>query len=198
VNRTLAHIRANVIAYLALFVALGAGGAWAADKITSKDIAKNAVRSKHIKDGQVKAKDADLTKSRFASNLRAGNSEVLSELNLSVPVKRGDVVAVQGFASARDLDGPGGGGDTCFLYLDVDAPGFVTQASERVLGFDSTSFTRRYFSGTALGTSDFIAGSAIDYLVPANGRFRLEPAFAGGPLADCEIRDRGLAITVQR
>jgi hypothetical protein len=37
-------------------VALGGTGAWAADKITSKGIAKNAVRAKHIKKGRVKAK----------------------------------------------------------------------------------------------------------------------------------------------
>jgi hypothetical protein len=49
---------ANVAATIALVAAFGMGGAYAADKIGSKDIGKNAVKSKHIKDGQVKAKDA--------------------------------------------------------------------------------------------------------------------------------------------
>ena len=49
---------ANVTATIALVAAFGMGGAYAADKIGSKDIGKNAVKSKHIKDGQVKAKDA--------------------------------------------------------------------------------------------------------------------------------------------
>jgi hypothetical protein len=40
-----------------MFVALGGTSAWAADRITSKDIAKNAVLSKHIKNGQVKSAD---------------------------------------------------------------------------------------------------------------------------------------------
>lgn len=58
------HVRpwvtySNVIASIALFAALG-GGAYAASKITSNDIAKNAVLSEHIKRGQVKA--ADLSK----------------------------------------------------------------------------------------------------------------------------------------
>jgi hypothetical protein len=53
----LRHIRSNAVGYLALFVALGGTGAWAADKITSADIAKNAVRSKHIKRGNVKRSD---------------------------------------------------------------------------------------------------------------------------------------------
>jgi len=47
----------NVVATLALFLALGLGGAYAADKITSKDIAKDAVTSKAIKNKTVKSKD---------------------------------------------------------------------------------------------------------------------------------------------
>jgi hypothetical protein len=48
------HLRHNLVAYLALFVALGTGTAYAANQITSKDIARNAVKAKHIKDGQVR------------------------------------------------------------------------------------------------------------------------------------------------
>ncbi len=48
---------ATVVAYLALFAALATGGAYAADKITSGDIKKNAVKSKHIGPKQVKAGD---------------------------------------------------------------------------------------------------------------------------------------------
>jgi hypothetical protein len=40
----------TVVAYLALFVALGGVGAYAADKIGSKDIAPNAIKGKHVKD----------------------------------------------------------------------------------------------------------------------------------------------------
>ena len=50
----IAHLRHNLVAYLALFVALGTGTAYAANQITSKDIARNAVKAKHIKDGQVR------------------------------------------------------------------------------------------------------------------------------------------------
>jgi hypothetical protein len=46
---------ATVVAYLALFVALGGVGAYAAEKITSKEIKKNAVRAKHIRGGAVGA-----------------------------------------------------------------------------------------------------------------------------------------------
>ena len=56
-ERIKVHVRGNVVGYLALFVALGGTAAWAADKITSKDIARNAVLSRHIKNGQVKSAD---------------------------------------------------------------------------------------------------------------------------------------------
>jgi hypothetical protein len=44
---------ANVIATLALIVAVTTGGAYAASKIGAGDIAKDAVRTKHIKGNQV-------------------------------------------------------------------------------------------------------------------------------------------------
>jgi hypothetical protein len=51
-----AHFRHQFIGYLALFVALG-GTAYAAATIGSSDIQNNAVRSRHIKDGEVKNHD---------------------------------------------------------------------------------------------------------------------------------------------
>lgn len=48
---------AGVTATLALVLALGMGGAYAASKIGSKQIAPSAVKSKHIKNGQVKTPD---------------------------------------------------------------------------------------------------------------------------------------------
>ncbi len=47
---------ANVVATLALFLALG-GGAYAAATVGSGDIKNNAVLSRHIKDGEVKKSD---------------------------------------------------------------------------------------------------------------------------------------------
>jgi hypothetical protein len=65
------HVQSNAVAYVALFVALGGTGAWAADKITSADIAKNAVRSKHIKKKAVKTPkiaDRAVTADKLAAN----------------------------------------------------------------------------------------------------------------------------------
>lgn len=55
-SRLVKHVRSNIIAYLALFVALG-GTAYAAEKIGTKDIKDGAVRSKQIGDNRVRSKD---------------------------------------------------------------------------------------------------------------------------------------------
>lgn len=48
---------ANVMSTIAVFVAVGLGGAYAADKITSKDLAKGSVKSKAIKNRTIVGKD---------------------------------------------------------------------------------------------------------------------------------------------
>ena len=58
-RRTRIHLSyANVISTLALFLALGGSVVYAAGRIGSNDIKDNAVRSNHIKNGEVTAKDA--------------------------------------------------------------------------------------------------------------------------------------------
>ena len=52
------HVRRHGYGIAAIFIALG-GSAYAAATIGSKDIQDNAVKSKHIKDGQVKDADID-------------------------------------------------------------------------------------------------------------------------------------------
>ena len=72
------HLRSNAVGYLALFVALGGTGAWAADKITSADIAKNAVRSKHIKKSAVKTSkiaDRAVTADKLAGGVKGLQGE---------------------------------------------------------------------------------------------------------------------------
>ena len=48
------HFRANIVGYLALFVALG-GTTYAAATIGAGDIKTNAVRAKHVKSNQIKS-----------------------------------------------------------------------------------------------------------------------------------------------
>ncbi len=56
--RTALAPRTNAVAYLALTVALEAPTAYAADKLVGpRNLAKNAVRGKHVKDGSLAAAD---------------------------------------------------------------------------------------------------------------------------------------------
>jgi hypothetical protein len=48
----------TIVAYLALFVALSGTGAYAVDKIGSGGIKDNAIKTRHIAGGQVKATSA--------------------------------------------------------------------------------------------------------------------------------------------
>ncbi len=47
----------NIVATLALFLALSGGAVWAANKITSKQIGKGAVKNKNLAKNAVKAKN---------------------------------------------------------------------------------------------------------------------------------------------
>ncbi|HEX8102687.1 MAG TPA: hypothetical protein VF533_08755 [Solirubrobacteraceae bacterium] len=56
-GRALRYVRQNAIAFLALFVALGGTGAYAADTIGSADIVDESILSVDLKNGQVAAAD---------------------------------------------------------------------------------------------------------------------------------------------
>jgi hypothetical protein len=56
-KKTLNHLSRNAVAYVALVAAVGTGSAFAAEKIGSHDVAKNAIRSKHVKDGSLRPAD---------------------------------------------------------------------------------------------------------------------------------------------
>ena len=55
-GRLAAHVNRNAYGLIAIFIALG-GSAYAAATIGADDIKDNAVRSKHVKDGQIKGDD---------------------------------------------------------------------------------------------------------------------------------------------
>lgn len=98
---------ANVVSTLALVLALGLGGAYAASKIGSKDIKRGAVRSKTIKDRTIKGKDvgdAGLTGADLADG-----SVAAADLAPSPPVVNLQL-------------GNGGEGDCLWLDGTVDFP----------------------------------------------------------------------------
>jgi len=98
IARVRQHVRANVIGYVALFVALGSTGAWAADKITSHDIARNAVHAKHIKAASVKTRkiaDDAVTNGKLGSK---------SKSRWVVATNAGDIVRSKGVVSSTMID----------------------------------------------------------------------------------------------
>src|SRR5215217_6129909 len=56
-KRIVRHVRANVVAYLALFIALGGTSAYAANTIGSADIIDESIQSVDLKNGEVKNGD---------------------------------------------------------------------------------------------------------------------------------------------
>lgn len=56
-RRLAAHARQHVVAYLALFLALGGGSAYAANTIGSADVIDESLLSVDLKNGQVKGTD---------------------------------------------------------------------------------------------------------------------------------------------
>jgi len=62
------HLRRNLVGYVALFLALGVGTAWAVER--------NSIRSRHIVNGQVKAKDTESTQvqARVDGNCEPGSA----------------------------------------------------------------------------------------------------------------------------
>jgi hypothetical protein len=97
----------TVVAYLALFLAVSTGGAWAATKIGAADIKKNAIRTAHIKDGQVRARDlhaAAVTAGKLAANAVSGASVADGSLS-------GGDIADGTVTGAKVADGSLAGGD---------------------------------------------------------------------------------------
>src|SRR5215207_10632882 len=101
-SRLTAHVRANVVAYLALFVALG-GTSYAAIRLPA-----NSVGTKQIKTGAVRASDVQ-DGSLLATDFRAG------QLPAGAP-------GAPGAPGARGATGPAGPGATKLLF-NVPTPG---------------------------------------------------------------------------
>jgi hypothetical protein len=84
VNRLMGHLKGNLIAYLALFIALGGTG-YAVSKVGPQDIERNAIRKKHVKRNAIRAEEI---KRRAVRSAEIANGQVqLGDLN------RGSVAA---------------------------------------------------------------------------------------------------------
>jgi hypothetical protein len=134
VTTLLTHLRRNVVAYLALLVALGTGTAYAAaaipnGSITAAKLHTNAVTSTKIKNGTVKPKD--LKKPTFvqSTNLSLGTPPTVPDVislapyDFALPAKGRTSVTV--FIPTIGGNACGGGEQpTIGLYIDnVPMPG---------------------------------------------------------------------------
>ena len=87
---------ANVMSVIAVFIALG-GSAYAVMKIGPKDIRRNAVRSKHIKQGQVKPGDL--------APLPGPKAIAANPLTATDPCNSGTTLVLCGFFDDSPTDG---------------------------------------------------------------------------------------------
>lgn len=139
------HIRRNLVAYLALFMAVGSGTAWAAslpsNSVGSKQLKSNAVTSAKVKDGSLTR--ADLA----ADALASGGS---GQQGPAGPQGQRGPAGPQGPAGAQGVPGqtgpqgppgpagPGGGQATVEGWHVIGAPGepfFVANGGEHSLAW---------------------------------------------------------------
>jgi hypothetical protein len=102
----------NIVATLALFLALTGGAVWAANKITSKQIGKGAVKSKNLAKNAVKAKNLaknSVTSAKIAKNAVKNAQIADGAVNFAKLAAGTNVIAsATGGPVAADQDGPVG------------------------------------------------------------------------------------------
>lgn len=134
-KKLLTHLRRNVVAYLALLVALSTGTAYAAASIpngsvTGAKLHKNAVTSKKIKNGSIKSKDIKKPTFVQSNTLQTGTPPAVPDVisvapyDFALPHKGRTSITV--FIPALTGDCSGGGPDrpNVGMYIDnVPIPG---------------------------------------------------------------------------
>jgi hypothetical protein len=183
-----------LLAVAALIAAL-AGSAVAVDKITSKDIAKDAVRSKHIKDGQVKTRDADLVKHAQGGTLNTtGTSRVTAGSAISVQAKRGDLLHVQARVAVQRTAGTG----QCVVALDAEGAGEAEQTPTDAIMADGASPSVYWLSAENGHT---LRGRAIGRTIGVSdaGPYRISLTYnANNDDTNCTFSDRNLWVEHSR
>lgn len=191
-KRVWEHVRGNAIAYLALFVALGGTGAWAAGKVGSGDIAPNAVRSKHIRDGQVKSRDADLVKFRHieAEELTQGTTRQDAGPAISGQARAGDLLKIHARVDIRRSVGAAG----CGVFLGTQGAG-AGESGENILTGSSATAQTRYQDLTANGTTEKHAAALRTIPVADAGPYTISLGYySGNGSTDCHFTDRNLWV----
>ena len=190
---------AEVASTLALTLALGTGGAYAAGMITGKDIAKNAVTSKHLKNGTVKEKDLN---SQVAAKLNAtttgpagpkgatGAAGATGTRGLSAwdTIPSGVSVRGQEYAVLR------GNGGVINVNLPAAAPNSLTNetvnfaGTSPMSGDDDATCTGTYANPTAP------AGKVCIYHDPGENSFGDASGANGWTWGDAALRTRAFYV----
>ena len=128
----------TVAAYLALFVAVSTGGAYAADTIGSSDVIDESLLSQDLKDGEVKTSDlrvAAATNAKLAGN-SVGTLKVVNDSLAASDLAPGSVgnseVADGAVASEEVLDFGLSNEDVGVLFAVVNADGTLQRGSANV------------------------------------------------------------------
>jgi hypothetical protein len=153
------------MATIAVFGVLAGGGAYAAYKIGPSDISKNAVRSKHIKKGQVKT--ADLARAPAPQNLTLQNGWTAFS-GIRPPGATKDAFGFVHLVGA--LDGSASTADTfTTLPAKFRPPAAVAPATWLTLGttngaFDPKNAGAQIDNGTGAVTLYFEAGANKNFV----------------------------------
>lgn len=80
-TRILSHLRGNLVAYVALFLALGLGTAWALERnsVRSRHIVNNQVKGVDVREPSLKRLDADVLIASFGPLPLEGGSRARAE-----------------------------------------------------------------------------------------------------------------------
>jgi hypothetical protein len=179
----LGHLRSNVVAYIALFFALGLGTAWALerDSVKSKHVKNESLKGADIKDEKLTGADvtglqgADIDEASLAQVPSAADAGTLDGTDSSGFLK-------QGSPAGGDLSGtypnPELGQDTVTplqlnqiptVHAESDDPINVTNASVQVLSFNAERYdTAPGMHSTTTNPTRLTAPVIGDYLVTAN------------------------------
>jgi hypothetical protein len=184
------HVGQNVVGYIALFVALGGTGAYAADTIGSSDVINESLLSEDVKNGEVKQQD--LANGAVTGGKLAANSVLTPKL------------ADNSVTSAKVLDFGLSNEDVGVLFAQVNADGTLANSSGGVtsgrisVGNYVIDFGRNISACAFVMTQgEASAGSAGGAITGATDRaVNVEAVFATTRTADGVLADRAFQLVV--
>lgn len=159
--RRLSRGYAGITATVALVLALGMGGAYAASKISSKDVAKGAVKSKHIKDGGVRTND-------LAPDVEVPAARTANAANNAKTADTAKAVAPNAVTGASIADGTVGtadlAGDSVTAPKVADNAITMAELASASVGSDeivSGSVGKAHLGQSSVGTDELASQTAV-------------------------------------